>query len=174
MYFNSIILCVLLLQRPSPRKCYRPKTQDSKPLNPCDVQGIKDLIDRCLLPAPDQRPSAKEIYNILQAELKHGPGAPAAASCSTLNWPATSVSTDSPYGLQQSVIGELPEGSGTRASEHSLAPQYSRTLASGPQAPGQPPAVGFQWSTAGVAARAGGAAEPTNPFETGLKGFSPS
>ena len=148
------------------------RTQDFKPLNPRDVQGIKDLIDRCLLFNPGQRPSAEEIFNILQSELKHGTIAPASASRSTLNWPATTVSTDSPDGFQQSDIEELPEASVSRASEHSLSPQDSRTPAPGPLAPGRPPAVGIQWSMAGVAARAVGAQglqrlspQPPNPFD---------
>ena len=36
------------------------------------LQGVSDIIDRCLLKDPDQRPSAEEIFNLIQADLHPG------------------------------------------------------------------------------------------------------
>lgn len=81
------------------------------------LQGIADLIDRCLLPDPEQRPSAEQIFQLLQAELKQSPGGAASVSHSVLSWPDATV--------QHPSTAETPAECKAPASLRTLTPQDS-------------------------------------------------
>ena len=40
------------------------------------LQVIADLIEHCLLPDPDQRPSAEEIFNLILGDVEQGHSMP--------------------------------------------------------------------------------------------------